>query len=104
MNQEWPEKLAENNVDDDSNNNNNPRQVIYRIRVSFETEEQHKKNAKTDVKYLPLDERIPYSVIDMTSEELTPCVKTQQKTWVQRYYANKEQHFHVYKFNWVWLK
>lgn len=39
-----------------------------------------KKNAKTDVKYLPLDERIPYSVIDMTSEELTPCVKTQQKT------------------------
>lgn len=38
------------------------------------------KNVKTDVKYLPLDERIPYSVIDMTSEELTPCVKTEQKT------------------------
>lgn len=38
------------------------------------------------------------------SEELTPCVKTEQKTWVQRYYANKEQHFHVYKFSWVWLK
>lgn len=37
------------------------------------------KNVKTDVKYLPLDERIPYSVIDMTSEELTPCVKTEQK-------------------------
>lgn len=43
MNQEWPEKLAENNVDDDSNDNNNPTQVIYRIKVSFETEEQHKK-------------------------------------------------------------
>lgn len=38
------------------------------------------KNVKTDVKYLPLDERIPYSVIDMTSEELTPCVKTEQQT------------------------
>ena len=67
-------------MDDDNNDNNNPRPVIYRIRVSFETEEQHKKNVKTDVKYLPLDERIPYSVIDMTSEELTPCVKTEQKT------------------------
>lgn len=37
------------------------------------------KNVKTNVKYLPLDERIPYSVIDMKSEELTPCVKTEQK-------------------------
>jgi hypothetical protein len=43
VNQEWPEKLAENNVDDDSNDNNNPRPVFYRIRVSFETEEWHKK-------------------------------------------------------------
>lgn len=38
------------------------------------------KNVKANVKYLPLDERIPYSVIGMKSEELTPCVKTERKT------------------------
>lgn len=37
------------------------------------------KNVKRNVKYLPLDERIRYSVIDMKPEKLTPCVKTEQK-------------------------
>lgn len=68
-------------MDDDNNDNNNPRPVIYRIRVSFEIEEQHTDtNVKANVKYLPLDERIPYSVIGMKPEELTPCDKTEQKT------------------------
>lgn len=66
-------------MDDDNNGNNNPRPDIYRIRVSSETEEQHThtQNVKANVKYLPLDERIPYLLIGMKSEELTPCVRAE---------------------------
>lgn len=65
-------------MDDDNNDNSNyGGQSSIGLEFLLKLRNSIKKNVKTNVKYLPLDERIPYSVIDMKSEELTPCVRTE---------------------------